>query len=132
MALVSQVLNVGLNSAFGIMDYKNAREEGNGKAMSVAKAVGSFAAGEMLGMWMLPIALIPAAGQITSAMAQQTGKQLGEAYAQAGKLGSGYFNMSQTGYTMRQRSLNAIRSNGLNTRSVLGNEARTYFRSTDN
>ena len=50
-------------------------------------------------------------------------------YRQKGKLGSGYFNMTDTGYTMRQRSLNAIRSNGLNTQSVLGNEARTYFRS---
>lgn len=51
-----------------------------------------------------------------------------QAYRQRGKLGSGYFEMSQAGYTMRQRSLNAIRQNGLNTQTALGNEARMYYR----
>ena len=45
-----------------------------------------------------------------------------------GKLGSGHFEMTEAGYTMRQRSLNAIRNNGINTQSALGNEARTYYR----
>ena len=40
--------NVGdaMNIGFGVMDYKNAREEGNNKAVSLAKAAGSFAWGE--------------------------------------------------------------------------------------
>ena len=36
--------------------------------------------------------------------------------------------MTESGYTMRQRSLNAIRSNGMNIQSALGNEARQYVR----
>ena len=51
-----------------------------------------------------------------------------QAYLQRGKFGSGHFNMTEAGYTMRQRSLNAIRNNGLNLNSALGNEARQYFR----
>lgn len=67
-------------------------------------------------------------GQIASAFGQHTAQTMSKAYDSRGKFGSGYFNMTEAGYTMRQRSLNAIRSNGLNTQSVLGNEARTYYR----
>ena len=42
-------------------------------------------------------------------------------------LGSGHFDMTEKGYTMRQRSLNAIRSNGANLNSAFGNEARNYY-----
>ena len=69
-----------------------------------------------------------ASGQIASAVWQNNAQQMGKAYASNGKLGSGHFNMTEAGYTMRQRSLNAIRNNGLNLNSVLGNEARQYFR----
>jgi ABC-type xylose transport system permease subunit len=43
--------------------------------------------------------------------------------------GSGHFNMSNAGYTMRQRSIEKMRSTGMNINSVLGNEARNYIRS---
>lgn len=66
--------------------------------------------------------------QLASAHAQNTTEKMSKVYSGKGKFGSGYFEMSEAGYTMRQRSLNAIRSNGLNTQSVLGNEARTYYR----
>lgn len=59
---------------------------------------------------------------------ENNAKVMTQAYRQRGKLGSGYFEMSQAGYTMRQRSLNAIRQNGLNTQTALGNEARMYYR----
>lgn len=59
---------------------------------------------------------------------QNTTDIMSKAYGSRGKFGSGHFNMTDAGYTMRQRSLNAIRSNGLNTQSVLGNEARNYYR----
>ena len=146
------VINVG----FAVHDYKNAREEGNSKAVSVGKSAMSFAVGEALygSMGIMANQLVQKVGlsgiaggiagtaltlgatvgiagiQIGNAMGQHSTQQMGKAYNSNGYLGSGYFNMTQAGYTMRQRSLNAIRSNGLNTQSVLGNEARTYFRSS--
>ena len=157
-------LNVGdvMNVGFGIMDYKNARKEGNNRGVSIAKAAGSFAWGELfyggassaisggiakvgtaLGSKTLTSGLangaltmgatvgltaLMASGQIASAVWQNNAQQMGKAYNNNGKLGSGHFNMTESGYTMRQRSLNAIRSNGMNIQSALGNEARQYVR----
>lgn len=148
--------NIGdaMNVGFAYTDYKGARNEGNSKAVSAAKAAGSFAWGEFyyggvsrvvqkgianIGIkgaaagalgFIAPMALtmIPAAIQGLGAAGQHTTQQMGQAYDHRGSFGSGHFNMTEAGYTMRQRSLNAIRSNGLNTQSVLGNEARTYYR----
>lgn len=148
--LVGDVVNVGMF----ISDYKTARKQGNSNAVSIAKGLGSFAWGEFfyagLGTTMgnvvskirlkglaagtltmgltIGASLLAGSAQVVSAMGQHTTQKMGQAYNLKGKFGSGYFNMTEAGYTMRQRSLNAIRSNGLNTQSVLGNEARTYFR----
>lgn len=143
-----------MNVGFAVSDYKGARNEGNSKAISAAKAAGSFAWGEfyyggisrvvgkgietigikglaagalnMAGT--MAITMIPAVIQGVGAAGEHTTQQMGQGYNHRGSFGSGYFNMTEAGYTMRQRSLNAIRSNGLNTQSVLGNEARTYYR----
>lgn len=123
-ALIGDTINV----VSGVADYKHARGQGDSKAVSVAKAAGTFAFYEMLGPWALALTGVQVAGTLTSAVGQHTAKTMSQAYASKGKFGSGYFDMTQAGYTMRQRSLNAIRSNGLNTQSVLGNEARTYYR----
>nr|DAT71375.1 MAG TPA: hypothetical protein [Caudoviricetes sp.] len=148
--------NVGdaMNIGFGVMDYKNAREEGNNRGVSLAKAAGSFAWGELFyggassaisgGLTKVGISglangaltmgatvgltALMASGQIASAVWQNNAQQMAKGYASNGKLGSGHFNMTESGYTMRQRSLNAIRSNGMNMQSALGNEARQYVR----
>lgn len=122
------VVSFGVNAMFGVGDYKAARAQGDTKAVSLAKAVGSFVVGEALGFGALPVFLAPAAVKGSVAMADHTAKTMAAGYGHRGKLGSGHFDMTQSGYTMRQRSLNAIRSNGLNVQSALGNEARTYFR----
>ena len=119
------------NVAGGVADYKAAREEGNSQAVSVAKAVGSFYMFEALGGYGIAIAAIQVGGTLLNASGEHSAKQMGDAYARAGNLGSGFFEMSKPGYTMRQRSLNAIRNNGTAIQSALGNEARTYFRSAD-
>lgn len=144
----------GINVVMGAADYKAAREQGDSQAVSLGKAAASFAWGEFfyggmadvttkallkLGMKELTagilstgltigVTALSATGQIQQVANEHTTKTMTSGYGHRGKLGSGYFNMSEAGYTMRQRSLNAIRSNGLNTQSVLGNEARTYFR----
>lgn len=79
---------------------------------------------------MMALSMVPAAFQMAGAMYEHTGREMAKGYGSRGKLGSGHFDMTEAGYTMRQRSLNAIRSNGLNTQSVLGNEARTYYRNS--
>ena len=128
--IASTGLNPGdaANVFFGAIDYKSARSQGNSKAISLAKAFGSFAFGEFLGPWAIPYGLVQAGASIAPAVWQNNAQQMGKAYNSNGKLGSGYFNMTQAGYTMRQRSLNAIRSNGMNLQSALGNEARQYLR----
>ena len=70
-------------------------------------------------------------------MAIQMSKQNAELqnqmkYTGSGRLGSGQFNMSGAGYTMRQRAINQLRSNGQNVNFVLGNEARNYLKSSQN
>lgn len=117
-----------MNVVGGVSDYNSARQQGNSRAVSIAKAVGSFAFYEMLGPWAFAVVGAQVAGSLLPASAQHTTKTMTQAYSSRGKFGSGHFDMTQAGYTMRQRSLNAIRNNGLNTQSVLGNEARTYYR----
>lgn len=108
-------------------DYKMARQKGSSRAGSIAKAAGTFVIGEMLGAWAAPVFLAPVLAQGISGKLQHNAEVMSGGYAQAGKFGSGSFNMTEAGYTMRQRSLNAIRQNGSNAGSVLGNEARTYY-----
>ena len=125
-ALVGDAVNV----VGGVMDYKYARNQGHSKPVSIARAAGTFAFYEMMGPLGLGVAGVQIVGALGGAVTQHTGESMRKAYGSVGKFGSGYFNMSESGYTMRQRSLNAIRSNGLNTQSALGNEARTYYRSS--
>lgn len=150
----SGIIGDAINVSVGYADYKNAREQGNSKAVSVAKAAGSFAWGEFfyggvssvvggavgkMGLGAvatgaitmgatLGLTAVMAGGQIVGMAGQHTSQTMQQGYSRRGKFGSGYFDMTQAGYTMRQRSLNAIRSNGLNTQSAIGNEARTYYR----
>ena len=68
------------------------------------------------------------AGNLAAKHMENTAQKLGQVNdALTGGIGSGHFNMTQSGYTMRQRSLNAIRSNGANINSAFGNEARNYW-----
>ena len=148
--------NIGdaINVGFAVHDYNYAREQGNSRGVSLGKAAASFVwgeafygsmaiasnaavskmglsatAGAIVGTGMTLGVTVGIAGiQVANAMGQHATQQMGKAYGSNGYLGSGQFDMNQAGYTMRQRSLNAIRQNGLNTQSVLGNEARTYFR----
>lgn len=106
---------------------------GAGKALGAGAKLGAKiggVAGSMAGT-MVPVMALTMGAQLVSQLPQvweNNARVMTQAYRQRGKLGSGYFEMSQAGYTMRQRSLNAIRQNGLNTQTALGNEARMYFR----
>lgn len=123
-ALIGDTMNI----VGAKMDYNYAREQGNSKAMSAAKAVGTFFFYESMGLWAIPFSLVTGGIQMAGAVNRSTTQQMAKGYGMRGKLGSGHFEMTEAGYTMRQRSLNAIRNNGINTQSALGNEARTYYR----
>lgn len=136
MGFVGDALNVV--SAAGTI--KASQEEGDHIAVSLAKGGTEFVVGEMFygamaaeagmgGMLAgsLAMAGITTAANLSAQHMKHTGEILGRGSESVKSLGSGHFDMTQAGYTMRPRSLNAIRSNGANINSAFGNEARNYY-----
>jgi hypothetical protein len=115
------------------------QEEGDHIAVSATKGAIDFAVGEMFYGSMasggllkglgggLAISGISVAANLVAQHMQNTGEKLGKGSEGLKTIGSGHFDMTEAGYTMRQRSLNAIRSNGANINSAFGNEARNYW-----
>lgn len=132
MAVVEKLLankaSVALNVAMSVPSYKANRKNGDSVLKSVGKVGIDMAAMELLGPAYWGVMGIQMGVSLGTAAAQNTTAQMRKAYNQVGKFGSGHFSMTDAGYTMRQRSLNAIRSNGMNIQSALGNEARQYVR----
>lgn len=89
--------------------------------LTAAGVSGPFGMGPMLAIQGAQLA-----GAFVVNEMQKTGKAMSQAFGLRGKFGSGHFNMTAPAYTMRQRSINAIRANGSNLESVFGNEARNY------
>ena len=128
-AVVGTAMEVGLGT---IGTISGSRKQGDNLAVTAAKTGMDFLASAYLG----PIGSL-AYFWVTVGydMMLQTSKQNAELqkqmkYTGSGRVGSGYFNMSNAGYTMRQRAINQLRSNGQNVNSVLGNEARNYLKSS--
>lgn len=137
MGFIGDAINVG--SAIGT--YNTSRKEGDNFAVSVLKGGTDFILGEIafgaattlaggLAFTALNIGISTAGNLAFKHLehnAQMTGRQINNL---TNGLGSGHFDMTQSGYTMRQRSLNAIRSNGTVINSAFGNEARNYYLNT--
>lgn len=112
--------------------FNQSQEEGDHIAISASKGAMDFVIGETLygaaGFKGMGLGILATTGSSLLAEHLKHGAELQGAGIEANKsIGSGHFNMSQAGYTMRQRSLNAIRSNGANINSAFGNEARNYY-----
>lgn len=119
--------------------FQMSQEEGDHFAVSVAKGATDFVIGEAFygamsefGMaGSLGLTAVAAGVTIGANLAakhmENTAEKLGKGSESMKSIGSGHFDMTQAGYTMRQRSLNAIRSNGANINSAFGNEARNYY-----
>lgn len=140
-------LSVAMGFGFDLMNvgtavgtYKASQDAGDHIAISALKGAGNFAISEafygamsakmgLKGGLVGSLAMmgIQTGANLLAQKWQETGRAMDEAYNQATGLGSGHFDMTQAGYTMRQRSLNAIRSNGANINSAFGNEARNYY-----
>jgi len=124
--MVGGALTVG----FGIADFNSFKQAGDSNQAAFLKAAGSNI------LWSIPgmgkIALAMGVAEVLPAVAPMIG-QAGK--LQAGRQGRAYeanfggnFQDSQAGYTMRQRGMSAIQQSAGNIRSVLGSEARSYYR----
>lgn len=128
-AVLGTAMEVGLETVGTI---KWSRQQGDNLAVTAAKTGMDFIASAYLG----PIGTIAYLGATAGYdMFIQSSKQNAEyqkqmKYTGSGRVGSGSFNMSGAGYTMRQRAINQLRANGQNVNSVLGNEARNYLKSS--
>ena len=115
-----------------VSTFSESRKQGDSAAVTVGKTAMDFATGALLG-WKAQLLYFGATAGYdllinTSKQNAELQKQM--KYTGSGRVGSGYFNMSGAGYTMRQRALNQLRANGQNVNSVLGNEARNYLKSS--
>ena len=128
-AVIGTAMEVGLGTVGTI---SGSRKQGDNLAVTAAKTGMDFVASAYLG----PIGTIAYFGATAGYdMFIQSSKQNAEyqkqmKYTGSGRIGSGSFNMSGAGYTMRQRAINQLRTNGQNVNSVLGNEARNYLKSS--
>jgi phosphotransferase system IIB component len=131
-AVIGNVVNVG-SAAY---TFNNSQKQGDNAAVSIAKTGADLAFGELMSGFglkgILGYMAVSAGYDMmigTSKVNAQLQKQMSG--TGSGRVGSGYFNMSGAGYTMRQRALNQIRNNGQNIQSVLGNEARNYVKAAN-
>lgn len=74
---------------------------------------------------------IYAGAQMAVSLFWENAKAQGEAEKEtknigSGYVGSGYYNMSGAGYTMRQRAMQKMQGTAGNINQVFGNEARNY------
>lgn len=124
---VGSVLSAGMPIAFGAMEYSNARSEGNGVGMSVARGVGDFALGAMTGFWgymgIQAAAAAPKAIMNTvqgiEAMSRNMNKQ-----NTSGPFAMANFADTQQNYTMRQAGMQLAQASKYNLQQTLmGNEA---------
>ena len=122
-----RVFNIGLNAAFAISDYKDARDSGKGVVSSAVKAGALFAAGEVLQGAMLPVMLagsIPkmAVGAIETT--QRMTRQMNN-MQRIQTFGESYFQDTQQLATMRQAGMELAKMSQYNLQqSIMGNEAQ--------
>lgn len=128
MGHMAKAALTALNVGFSVPTYLDYRKEGHGVTTSLGATVGMFAAFEVAAplMWGLMAKDLVVGG---TQAALQVGRANAEATSKSYKSNfGGRYQDSQNAYTMRQRGIQAIQKNGLNARSVLGSEARQYFR----
>ena len=120
----------GLPIFFGIQDAVGGIRQGKGVVASVGKAAltqmfYSTQIGQIYGGAELAGMLAQTAWKATDGISRKNAFISNKAYR--GQFG-GYYNLSQNGYTIRQRGLNAIQKSGMYRQQTLGSEARSYYR----
>lgn len=125
----------GLDVYGNYQQYKSSRDEGNGVLKSAASVAVDMAiwaipvVGPYLGTAKMAIELGAAGFEALEAYGKGAGKHNAKMMSSVyGRQFGGNFVDTQNASTMRQRGLQAMEHSGYNINSVLGNEARTYYR----
>ena len=122
-----RVFNIGLNAAFAISDYKDARDSGKGVVGSAVKAGALFAAGEVLQGAMFPVMLASSIPKMTVGAIETTQKMTRQMnnMQRIQTFGESYFQDTQQLATMRQAGMELAKMSQYNLQqSIMGNEAQ--------
>lgn len=122
-----RVFNIGLNAAFAISDYKDARDSGKGVVGSAVKAGALFAAGEVLQGAMLPVMLAGSIPKMAVGAIETTQKMTRQMnnMQRIQTFGESYFQDTQQLATMRQAGMELAKMSQYNLQqSIMGNEAQ--------
>ena len=123
-----RVLNIGLNMAFAVSDYKDARDSGQGVVGSAVKAGALFAAGEVLQGVMFPGGLLAGAIPKMAVGAIETTQKMTRQMNNMQRIqtfGESYFQDTQQLATMRQAGMELAKMSQYNLQqSIMGNEAQ--------
>ena len=121
-----RVLNIGLNMAFAVSDYKDNRDAGKGVVSSVVKAGALFAAGEVLQGVMFPGVLLAGAIPKMAVGAIETTQKMTRQMNNMQRIqtfGESYFQDTQQLATMRQAGMELAKMSQYNLQqSIMGNE----------
>lgn len=124
-------LSIGINTAFGISDYKDARRNGASRVGAAAKAASTFAVGEVLGLWMLPATLLPMVPQAAVGAIEGIGKMQRQMNYDARRVpfNNATFNDYNQAFTMRQAGMQLAQNSQYNLQqSLMGNEAAYLYK----
>ena len=123
-----RVFDIGLNAAFAISDYKDARDSGKGVVSSAVKAGALFAAGEVLQGVMFPGVLLAGAIPKMAVGAIETTQKMTRQMNNMQRIqtfGESYFQDTQQLATMRQAGMELAKMSQYNLQqSIMGNEAQ--------
>lgn len=122
-----RVFDIGLNAAFAISDYKDARDSGKGVVGSAVKAGALFAAGEVLQGAMLPVMLAGSIPKMAVGAIETTQKMTRQMnnMQRIQTFGESYFQDTQQLATMRQAGMELAKMSQYNLQqSIMGNEAQ--------
>ena len=126
-----RVFNIGLNAAFAISDYKDARDSGKGVVGSAVKAGALFAAGEVLQGAMFPVLLASSIPKMAVGAIETTQKMTRQMnnMQRIQTFGESYFQDTQQLATMRQAGMELAKMSQYNLQqSIMGNEAQYMHR----
>ena len=122
-----RVLNIGLNMAFAVSDYKDNRDAGKGVVSSAVKAGALFAAGEVLQGAMFPVMLASSIPKMAVGAIETTQKMTRQMnnMQRIQTFGESYFQDTQQLATMRQAGMELAKMSQYNLQqSIMGNEAQ--------
>ena len=127
MGAVGSTFKFGM-AAMDVLDpylsYRQRIKDGEGKGTALAKSAAEFVAWQAAPLPMFAL-MAKDLATVGMQMGAANGKRYADATSRAYKANfGGSYQLTENAYTMRQRGVQAIDNSRMNTRSVLGSEAR--------